>query len=77
MSYDNLIKSRIIALITGEPRLLRKRTAFERRRAWQGAAQVAEYFHEVADPYPRLTAQVLRRQTGPYRTGRRRTAMHG
>lgn len=61
MSFDSLIKSRIIAHITGEPRLLRKRAAFERRRTRESAAHVVDYFHDVSDPYSHLTAQVLRR----------------
>lgn len=61
MSFDSLIKSRIIAHITGEPRLLRKRAAFERRSTREGAAHVVDYFHDVSDPYSHLTAQVLRR----------------
>lgn len=61
MSFDSLIKSRIIAHITGEPRQLRKRAAFERQRLRRGAAHVVDYFHDVSDPYSHLTAQVLRR----------------
>ncbi len=61
MSFDSLIKSRIIAHITGEPRQFRKRAAFERQRARRGSAHVVDYFHDVSDPYSHLTAQVLRR----------------
>jgi 2-hydroxychromene-2-carboxylate isomerase len=60
MSLDSLIKSRIVAHIAGEPRLLRRRKAFEARRSRRGAAHVVDYFHDVADPYAHLTAQVLR-----------------
>ena len=61
MSFDSLIKSRIIAHITGEPRQLRKRAAFERKRVRRSEAHVVDYFHDVSDPYSHLTAQVLRR----------------
>ena len=66
MSFDSLIKSRIIAHITGEPRQLRKRAAFERQRLRRDAAHVVDYFHDVSDPYSHLTAQILRRLQDRY-----------
>lgn len=61
MSFDSLVKSRIIAHIVGERRQMQRRAAFERRRARRGAGHVVEYFHDMADPYCHLTAQVLHR----------------
>ncbi len=66
MSLDSLIKSRIVAHIAGEPRLLRRRRAFEARRSRRGAPRVVDYFHDVADPYAHLTAQILRELQNRY-----------
>lgn len=66
MSFNRLIKSRVIAHIAGEPRLMRARKAAEAKRARRGAAHVVDYYHDAADPYSYLTAQVLEAFVGRY-----------
>jgi 2-hydroxychromene-2-carboxylate isomerase len=59
MSLNSQIKSRVIAHIAGEPSLMRNRKAAERKRARRGTPHIVDYYHDVADPYSYLTAQVL------------------
>ena len=66
MSFNSLIKSRIVAHLASERRLLNRRDRAERRRQRRKAAHVVDYFHDVADPYAHLTAQVLQRLRARY-----------
>ena len=66
MSFNSLIKSRIVAHLASERRLLNRRDRAERRRQRRNAAHEVDYFHDVADPYAHLTAQVLQRLEARY-----------
>jgi 2-hydroxychromene-2-carboxylate isomerase len=59
VSLKTALVSRIAQHLTGEPRLLARRTKAERRRTVAGAPHVVEYFHQADDPYSHLAAQVL------------------
>lgn len=59
MSLKTMIVSRAAAYVTGEKRLNRKRSVQESRRLAASAPHTVAYFHEAADPYSHLTAQVL------------------
>ena len=59
MSLKSLLVSRIAAIVTGEKRLKRNRTMQESRRVAAAAPHTVDYFHEAADPYSHLAAQVL------------------
>lgn len=59
MSLKTLLVSRIAAIFTGEKRVKRNRAVQEARRLAAAAPHSVEYFHEAADPYSHLAAQVL------------------
>ena len=59
MSLKTSLVSRIAAIFTGEKRLKRNRARHEARRLAASAPHTVEYFHEAADPYSHLAAQVL------------------
>lgn len=59
MSFDSLIKSRIAEHLTGEKRFLKKRRSVENQRKRRDQPHIVDYFHDVADPYCHLTAQIL------------------
>jgi hypothetical protein len=59
MSLKTLLVSRIAAIFTGEKRVVRNRAMLESRRLAASAPHTVEYFHEAADPYSHLAAQVL------------------
>ena len=59
MSLKTLLVSRIAAIFTGEKRVIRNRAMQESRRLAASAPHTVEYFHEAADPYSHLAAQVL------------------
>lgn len=59
MSIKTFLVSRIASHLTGEQRLNRRRTAQEAKREAASAPHLVEYFHDVADPYAHLCAQVL------------------
>jgi 2-hydroxychromene-2-carboxylate isomerase len=59
MSLKTFLVSRIAAIFTGEKRLIRNRAMQESRRLAASAPHTVEYFHEAADPYSHLAAQVL------------------
>ncbi len=59
MSLKTFLVSRIAAIFTGEKRLKRNRAMQESRRLAAAAPHTVEYFHEAADPYSHLAAQVL------------------
>jgi len=59
MSLKTLLVSRIAANLTGEKRLKRIRATRESRRIAAAAPHTVDYFHEAADPYSHLAAQVL------------------
>lgn len=59
MSLKTAIVSRAAAYFTSEKRLKRNRAMTEKRRAAASAAHTIDYFHDAADPYAYLCAQVL------------------
>lgn len=59
MSLKTFLVSRIAASITSEKRLNRNRAMQETRRDAASAPHVIDYFHDAADPYAHLCAQVL------------------
>lgn len=66
MTFNSHIKSRVVAHIAGEPRLMRQRRAAERKRAKRGEPHIVDYYHDVADPYSYLAAQTLEDLTNRY-----------
>ena len=66
MTFNSHIKSRVVAHIAGEPRLMRQRRAAERKRAKRGEPHIVDYYHDVADPYSYLAAQPLEDLTNRY-----------
>ncbi|MDP3459171.1 MAG: DsbA family protein [Hyphomonas sp.] len=59
MSLKTLLVSRLAAILTSEKRLKRNRAMQESRRLAAKAPHTVDYFHEAADPYSHLAAQVL------------------
>lgn len=59
MSLKSLLVPRIAAIVTGEKWLKRNRAMQESRRVAAAAPHTVDYFHEAADPYSHLAAQVL------------------
>lgn len=66
MSLKTLILSRAAASLTGEKRLKRSRARHESRRLAACAPHTVDYFHEAADPYSHLAAQVLSKLLARY-----------
>jgi 2-hydroxychromene-2-carboxylate isomerase len=67
----NLVKAAIARLVTGTLTSPRLRTAQRRVQAWRrsfsGAPAMLHYFHDAADPYSHLTAQMLAAIAARYR----------
>jgi 2-hydroxychromene-2-carboxylate isomerase len=66
MSLKTFLVSRVAANLTSETRLNRKRAMQESRRDAASAPHVVDYFHDAADPYSHLCAQVLADLQGRY-----------
>lgn len=60
MSLKSVIVSNVTAHLTSDGRQDALRQRAEKQRRQQGRAHVAEYFHQVDDPYSHLAVQALR-----------------
>ncbi|KIC42857.1 hypothetical protein RA27_05885 [Ruegeria sp. ANG-R] len=61
MSLDSTLKSRLAAVVTSRSLLNGRRRLHELRRRIRNADHDVHYFHDTADPYSSLTAQILQR----------------
>lgn len=59
MSLKTNLKSYLAAAITSDQLLNARRRVHDLRRRLRGAGHVVHYFHDSADPYGALTAQIL------------------
>lgn len=59
MSLKTNLKSYLAAAITSDQLLNARRRVLDLRRRLRGADHVVHYFHDTADPYGALTAQIL------------------
>ncbi|WP_299892681.1 DsbA family protein [uncultured Ruegeria sp.] len=67
MSFDTHVKSRLAVALTSRQLLRIRRIFHEGRRQVLRQPHVVHYFHDAADPYCHLTAQVLQRFQDRYR----------